>query len=66
MINGSIFKVFILPNFSKDLLNPSEESPSIYVEVFQELGRILRIILTLRGSRLLNILLFLTPKQKEL
>jgi len=35
-------------------------------EVFQQLMRILRIILTQRRDRLLNVLLFLTPKQKEL
>ena len=35
-------------------------------EVFEELMRILKIILTLILSKILNFLLFLTTKQKEL
>jgi len=49
----------------------SERSPSSCMEVlmravFQELMIIPKIVLTLQSSRLLNILLFLTIKQKEL
>jgi len=58
-------------NLSEVILSSSEEYPSFCMEVlmrevFHQLMRIQRIILTIKWSRLFNVLLFLTIKQKQL
>ena len=58
-------------NLPEVILFSSEEYPSFCMEalmreVFHQLMRIQRIILTLKWSRLFNVLLFLTIKQKQL
>jgi len=71
MINDSLFRLFMQLNFPEVILSSSEEYPSFCMEVlmrevFHQLMRIQRIILTLKWSRLFNVLLFLTIKQKQL
>jgi len=58
-------------NLPEVILSSSEEYPSFCMEVlmrevFHQLMRIQRIILTRKLSRLFNVLLFLTIKQKQL
>jgi len=58
-------------NLPEVILSSSEEYPSFCMEVLMrevihQLMRIPRIILTLKLSRLFNVLLFLTIKQKQL
>jgi len=58
-------------NLPEVILSSSEKYPSFCMEVlirevFHQLMRIQRIILTLKLSRLFNVLLFLTIKQKQL
>jgi len=58
-------------NLPKVILSSSEEYPSFCMEVlmreaFHQLMRIQKIILILKWSKLFNVLLFLTIKQKQL